>query len=310
MTAFAVGHKSTLVVDNERDNRMLGVDVWYPAALAGSETVTQYELLPGVAFPSALAREDAPYASGSFPLLVWSHGRTGMRFNYSQLCEAIAATGFVVVASDHPGDTLTDWLTGKNVDDETNDKQRLGDVSFVADCALGQRGELLPGLASIIDDATMFVGGHSYGGLTAFIVTTGIHGLAADTRFRGAVGAQAYTRVLPASLIKQIPVPTLLLVGMGDITTPPHTDADPAWEVLSQSALPHRRVDLHHGGHQACSDFALYMELAPGITGVPALLTDYLKSIADGSPAGFENSWRDTLGQQINEMLQFFSAHR
>ena len=73
-----------------------------------------------------------------------------MRFNYSQLCEAIAATGYVVVASDHPGDTLTDWLTGKNVDDETNDKQRLGDVSFVADCALGQRGELLPGLSAIM----------------------------------------------------------------------------------------------------------------------------------------------------------------
>ena len=309
MPAYQVGHTSTLVVDEKRDNRMLGVDVWYPALVTAENDQTRYELLPGVSFPSAPAYENASLASGKFPLLVWSHGRTGLRFNYSQLCEAIAASGFVVVSSDHPGDTLTDWMTGQNVDDETNDKQRLGDVSFIADCALGTRGELMGGLSSVVDESNLFIGGHSYGGLTALIATTGIHGMPAEKRFKAAIGAQAYTRVLPADLIASVPVPVLLLVGLGDITTPPATDAEPAWEILSKSALPHRRLNLPYGGHQACSDFALYIELAPGIEGVPQLVLDYLKSIAVESPAGFESSWRTTLAEQIEEIKVFLSAH-
>ena len=85
----------------------------------------------------------------------------------------------------------------------------------------------------------------------------------ADKRFKAAIGAQAYTRTLPADLIASVPVPVLLLVGLGDITTSPATDAEPAWEILSKSSLPHRRLNLPYGGHQACSDFALYIELAP-----------------------------------------------
>jgi len=308
VTNHQVGHSSTLVVE-KRDNRMLGVDVWYPALVTAENDQTRYELLPGVSFPSATAYENASLASGKFPLLVWSHGRTGLRFNYSQLCEAIAASGFVVVSSDHPGDTLTDWMTGQNVDDETNDKQRLGDVSFIADCALGISGELMAGLSSVVDESNLFIGGHSYGGLTALIATTGIHGMPAEKRFKAAIGAQAYTRVLPADLIASVPVPVLLLVGLGDMTTPPATDAEPAWEILSKSALPHRRLNLPYGGHQACSDFALYIELAPGIEGVPQLVLDYLKSIAVESPAGFESSWRTTLAEQIEEIKVFLSAH-
>jgi alpha-beta hydrolase superfamily lysophospholipase len=309
MTTHQVGHSSTLVIDEKRDNRMLGVDVWYPALTKPEDAVTRYELLPGVSFPSATAYENAALASGKFPLLVWSHGRTGLRFNYSQLCEAIAAFGFVVASSDHPGDTLTDWMTGQNVDDETNDKQRLGDVSFIADCALGIRGELMTGLSNIIDENNLFIGGHSYGGLTALIATTGFHGMQADKRFKAAIGAQAYTRILPADLIASVPVPVLLLVGLGDTTTPPAVDAEPAWEILSKSSLPHRRLNLPYGGHQACSDFALYIELAPGVEGVPQLVLDYLKSIAVDSPAGFESSWRTTLSQQIEEIKVFLSAH-
>jgi len=288
---------------------MLGVDVWYPAAPQGTEATTAYELLPGVAFPSALAVEGPPLLSGKFPLLVWSHGRTGLRINYSQLCEALAATGMVIVSGDHPGDTLTDWLTGKNVDDETNDKQRLGDVSYLVDCALGEANNLMNGISDVIDAARIYIGGHSYGGLTALVATTGIHGLPADNRFRVAIGAQAYTRALPAELIARIPVPTLLLVGEGDLTTPPNTDADPAWSVLAQSPLGHRRLNLPEGGHQACSDFALYMELAPGIEGVPTIVTDYLRSIANGSPAGFEKTWRSTLSAQITEIIGFLEAN-
>ena len=65
-----------------------------------------------------------------------------------------------MIAPDHPGDTLGDWLLGAAVDDATNEMQRVDDVRFVIDAALGNR----PGLDLIPDvDASRIVAGHSYG---------------------------------------------------------------------------------------------------------------------------------------------------
>ena len=118
-----VGHLGTTLVDPGRAGRSLAFDMWFPAAGSGPSSV--YTLLPGIDLPSTNSIESSTAKDGKYPLIVWSHGRTGQRHNYTQLCEALAARGFVVVSADHPGDTLTDWLTGANVDDETNERQRL-----------------------------------------------------------------------------------------------------------------------------------------------------------------------------------------
>ena len=107
----AVGRRVTLLADPARDAKLLGVDIWYPAAAHTSER-SEYELLPGVTFRAAAAQPDVAPAAGRFPLVVFSHGRTGMRFAYSLLCEALAARGAVVVSADHAGDTLADFLMG------------------------------------------------------------------------------------------------------------------------------------------------------------------------------------------------------
>lgn len=302
---MTVGHVSLTLTDDVRNGRRLATEVWYPARTTDGDQ-SRYELLPGIAFNSPVAVEGAPPASGSFPLLVWSHGRTGLRHNYTILCEALSERGYVVVSADHPGDTLFDWLTGANVDDETNERQRLGDVSFLIDTVLDGLADSLPAIA---DDA-IFVGGHSYGGLTALITATGIHGMTPDARVRAIAGAQAYTRTLDDSVIDRLRVPGLLLVGTGDLTTPPVTDADPIWQRLQSGDPRHRRVDLPHGGHQACSDFAYYMEMLPTIPDVPKLVVDYLESIAAESPAGFRDTWRDTLATQTTAIADFFDTHR
>ena len=307
MSAHSIGHVSTLVVDSARNDRALGLDVWYPTdATAGD--FASYELLPGIALPSTKALNTPPPTSRNLPLVVWSHGRTGLRQNYSQLCESLAGNGFIVAVPDHPGDTLIDWLTGKNVDDQTNEIQRLGDISFTIDQLVTPNAEsLLPEFA--IDTNRIYVAGHSYGGLTAIISSTGMHGVQPDQRVRAIAGAQAYTRTLPDDLIRRITVPTLLLVGSGDVTTPPSSDADPIWSVLSTLNPRNRRVDLPNGGHQACSDFSLYMEVVPTIPGIPQMVLDYLDSIAAESPAGFRDTWRDTMSVQVDNLVEFFATN-
>lgn len=302
---MTVGHVSLTLTDTTRNARRLTTEIWYPARSIDGER-TRYELLPGIAFDSPASVEGAPPASGSFPLVVWSHGRTGLRHNYTILCEALTERGFVVMSADHPGDTLFDWLTGTNVDDETNERQRLGDVSFLIDAALGDDTGSLPS----IDSNAIFVGGHSYGGLTAVITATGVHGMPPDPRVRAIAGAQAYTRTLDNELIDRLRTPALFLVGLGDLTTPPTTDADPIWQRIQGNDSRHRRIDLPNGGHQACSDFAYYMEMLPTIPDVPKLVVDYLESIAAESPAGFRETWRDTLATQTSAVADFFDTHR
>ena len=80
-----VGRSSTVLVDPARDDRVLGVDCWYPA-LDGDGPRSVYELLPGVGF-NASALADPEPAPGPHPLLVFSHGRSGTRSSYAMLCE-------------------------------------------------------------------------------------------------------------------------------------------------------------------------------------------------------------------------------
>ena len=286
----AVGRSITFIVDERRADRLLGIDCWYPAR-AGDSAASVYELLPGIGFTSS-ALADAPAAPGPHPLVVWSHGRSGTRSSYSMLCEGLASRGYVVVAPDHPGDTLADWLLAAAVDDATNEAQRVEDVRFVVDAALGTRS----GLALIpeIDATRVAVAGHSYGGFTAFALAGAER---PDARVRGAAGLQSFTRTLSRRVLARIDVPTLMVVGARDLTTPPGTDADPAFAALEGKRS--RRVDIEHAGHQACSDVGLYLELAARVIGLPDLVGGFLQSLADQVTGNAGDPWRPTVGLHL-----------
>jgi len=304
-----VGHFSTVLVDEARDNRLLGVEVWYPAVSATERTT--YELFPGISFYAAAAQEKAIVADGRHPLIIWSHGRTGMRHNYSLLCEALAARGYIVIASDHPGDTLFDWALGTQVDDITNDRQRIGDVRLLIDCALGVGPELAPWLTEHVDGSRIAVGGHSYGGLTALATVSELHEFVPDARVHAAFLAQGYTRILPDEIFASTAVPVLMVVANQDKTTPPTTDAEKAWSLLSaregRVGELSQRFDVDQAGHQASSDFGLYAELAPQVENLPDMLRMYLQSVVDDSPAEWITAWRTTVLRHvvlIDEFLQ------
>jgi predicted dienelactone hydrolase len=287
----AVGRSVKLLADERRPDRMLGIDCWYPA-VGGDHPESVYEVLPGVGFTSS-ALADAPATPGPHPLVIWSHGRSGTRTSYSMLCEGLAARGYVVIAPDHPGDTLADWLLGAAVDDATNEGQRVDDVRFVIDAAFGER----PGLDLIpeLDANRVAVAGHSYGGFTALALAGAEQ---PDPRVRGVAGLESFTRTMPGRVLRRVDVPVLMIAGARDVTTPPDTDADRAFAVLAEKRA--RRVDLDRAGHQACSDVGLYLELAPQVDGLPELVTDFLASLADQVTGTAGDPWRPTVGKHLS----------
>lgn len=105
---YPVGVREFVIEDAERP---LSVTVWYPALNpSGGLEATVY--LPDLFPISGQAIADAPpdVAGGPYPLVIFSHGFGGFRYQSTFLTEHLASYGFVVMAADHPGSALLDLL--------------------------------------------------------------------------------------------------------------------------------------------------------------------------------------------------------
>jgi len=98
--------------------RTLLTEVWYPAEESArgrpAAPITSYlpPALAGLAknftIPLVAVRDAGLAAGGPFPLIAFSHGSGGIRFQNTFQMEHLASHGFVVVAPDHQGNTLLD----------------------------------------------------------------------------------------------------------------------------------------------------------------------------------------------------------
>ncbi len=287
------------------------VDIWYPAHGEGDGAVpSHYEPIPGISFAAANALERAAVAPGRYPLIVLSHGRTGMRFAYAMLSEALAARGAVVVAPDHAGDAMADWLGGTFVDDRTNEVNRVGDARFLLDTLLGDphahdttvAAELAP-LTAVIDPERIAAIGHSYGAYTALATAAGVRGVPPEHRLGAVVGLQPYTRSMSDAALARITTPTLLVLSEFDSTAPISTDGDRPWALIKGG--PVWRLDLLGGAHHASSDMGLYLELAGRIPNLPPMVAAYVAMMTPDMVGQHLRPWREGLAVQLEAIWAF-----
>ncbi len=211
---YAVGTHTFHWVDSTRlewftaeradDYRELMVQIWYPARKPKEGSLVPYidhldqraEALGAAGgFPGFLTRyidlfkthsyQDARAieTTTSFPVLILSHGITGMRQLHTVLSEDLASHGYVVVAPNHsydanmvifPDGRVVDYrsdLTG-NPDSVRLRRQqlitRVGDIRFVlTKVAEIQTGDRFPLLKGTLNLDKIGILGHSYGGATA-----------------------------------------------------------------------------------------------------------------------------------------------
>ena len=159
---YAVGVRTVELWDDARW-RSIPVEIWYPvdaAAPDGSDNTYEIELLGASIYEMATdARRDATPLAGGWPAVLFSHGYGGIRFQSYFLTEHLASHGFVVVAPDHPGNTLTEpWNLGSDEAALQSSIDRPQDLSFALDALLG--GEL----GVVADPARVGITGHSFGG--------------------------------------------------------------------------------------------------------------------------------------------------
>ena len=274
-----VGLTTFAAADPSRPGRSLTIDVWYPTepgtpsgSPASLDVLVTDIPLPGV-------RRDSGVDPGArYPLVVFSHGSGGVRFQSWFLLQSLASHGYVVVAPDHAGNTALDQLSGTADPFPVVAANRPRDVSFAIDEVLARATDPSDLLAGAVDPSRIAVVGHSFGGFTALAVAGGYDGWGPDERVDAIVPIAAASGLLDDAELRNVDVPTLLLAGTSDETVPLAAAAERPWDEIDGS--PSWRVDVHRAGHNSFTNVCdLYEALVDA--GLPPELLAFLASSAE-----------------------------
>jgi len=246
---FPVGVSTLTLVDESRptdanrdypgaDSRTLVTEVWYPAE--GEPQSRELHDAP-------LDRSQAPY-----PLIVFSHGYTGVRRQSASYTSHLASHGYVVISPDYPLSNGT-APGGPRVGDVVN---QPGDVSFLIDTFLNfsdEPGNLLQGA---VNETAIGLTGHSLGGLTTILAT---FGPLADPRVKVAAPLAAPGCLVGSQTYEDSHIP-LLVIGGSDDRVVTFQSIRQAYDAASS---PKYLLTLLGGNHMCFADINME-DPAPG----------------------------------------------
>jgi len=261
--------------------RTLPTAIWYPA-----DPATQGEAIQYAGFLARDAIEDAPVASGGpWPLIIFSHGNTGVKEQSVFLTEELARAGYIVMAPDHVGNTFFD---GEGRFGEIMNHLRPLDVTAVIDRAMALVESDPPWLADKLNLDKIGISGHSRGGYTSLAAVGAALGthpmyreyclasetdpvcaefdpmasshLLGDDRVIAALPLSPASYTLTAEGLSGVAAPVLIMTGKTDRLTPYDSVVIPIYEALSP---PKALWTLTQGDHYTFSDLCNVYDLLP-----------------------------------------------
>jgi len=279
---YQVGRRVIEINDAARD-RALTADVWYPVDQGVTAEKSIYQFIPGIELASLTALADAPAsAAGPFPLVVYSHGSGGLRYIASWFTEALASHGFVVVAVDHSGNTALDQVTGAGTPRPVNALNRVQDVQYLITAMLGISATPGEPLSNTMDPERIGVTGHSFGGFTTLGTAGGysneLGSVPADTRVKAIAVMAPYSELNSDEALSAIKIPSLLVAGALDTTTPIVNDTTRPWDLIS--GRPLLRMDIAKAGHQSFTDVCRYQDSLSTLPNLPQVFIDVVNEMA------------------------------
>jgi predicted dienelactone hydrolase len=159
-----VATEATASLRDAKRRSELRITIWYPAAAAAAAAERPLVVGPPDApnFDVGAVAPDAAFADGARrPVILLSHGFGGTARIMGWFGIAMARSGFIVVAVDHPGNNAIDAMT---VTGATLWWDRAEDLRTALAATLGD-----PDLGAHMDPAGVGVAGFSAGGFTALV---------------------------------------------------------------------------------------------------------------------------------------------
>jgi len=243
---FPVGVKTFDFYDESRPDkdtgnpRWLRTDIWYPATQAFKDgpfepidLAAEGQAVPDLPqdIKDALAASsiqpipvnqvrdaDIDRSHGPYPVLLFSHGANGIRWQSVFYTLHLASHGYIVVSCDHENNVMWDLLKEGFASDATavSASIRPVDMSFLLDRVTefnNEEGNFFQGMADLDN---VGISGHSLGGLTSIITPC------QDSRIKVTV---PHSPVIGIGMFiggcsSDYPVPTMIMGGTDDQTLP------------------------------------------------------------------------------------------
>lgn len=273
---FEVGNTTRVFVDADRfDEKCLGprellTEIWYPIlpkdrvgpgdrakkmfgrwgdfVFGVFSLLVSDEEMENLRQPFNTTR-DAPIAPhGPFPVVLYSHGNAGIRFQAHTTCEHLASRGFVVVAPDHTGNAFVSALPDRLViynplRSPLDFVLRQQDLIFLLDEMTRLNDDDPEGMfTGMIDVEHAGLIGHSFGGNTVLEV------FRRDPRFTACI-AQAAPDI---PWLNDNMDGLLSMVSLQDHTLP---DYIPLMKLIWWEApVPKAKIEFLLGGHYTFTD--------------------------------------------------------
>jgi predicted dienelactone hydrolase len=208
---YPVGMTTRAYVDGARRNwqntgpRPLNTVVWYPAAKGVktapfAATAADAQFYGDAAMGKFFTPEDvamgARLAGGKHPLILLSHGSTGIGLQFLWLAEYLAARGYIVAAVNHHGNTSAEG--GLLTQGFATPWERAADVTAVLDDLLKDAE-----FGRAIDAKRIGAVGHSAGGATVIELAGGIFDEQALMDYCAASVSQGDATCEPRAIIAQ-----------------------------------------------------------------------------------------------------------
>jgi len=261
---YPVGVQTLELFDASRLNvagdgpRPVTVEVYYPSTDAAVDGVPRdLVTILGLPILETPAYRDVPRDPGTYPLVVFSHGNNGIRIQSFFFAAHLASHGYVVATPDHHGNTFLDTLAG-TVDPNVL-VNRPADMSFVIDEMLSMNSTADDFFEDAIDPARIGASGHSFGGLTDFLLAGA--GVPQDPRIV-AMMPQAPAAPFGSAFLETITIPTLIVGGSIDATTPFQTQQQAPFDLMLPGPSVVGLGRIANAGHFSFSDFC---EVPPGV---------------------------------------------
>ncbi len=204
---FAIGHTQISFHDASR-NRDVTTEIYYPAAIAGN---------------------DVPVDSGTFPTIVFGHGFVMVWSSYQNVWEALVPDGYVLVFATTEGSFAPDHFAFAE------------DLNFLLQTMTAENINNNSIFYSHLSN-NMAIMGHSMGGGASLLA------IANNTSLKAMIGlAPAETTPSAIDVCGEIVVPVLIFSGENDGVTPPADHQIPMYNALSGVCKTH--VTILGGGH-------------------------------------------------------------